>query len=436
MMSGAERVRAGRLTAVVLAGMGVIGGVACGGGGRTPATATPGGGAAAQAVQQPLSGGPYPTIILSQAWFLKDAAGKPKPGPARLEIWRQTPAGWQTTRLEDGESNVFHKPILQSDGSILTIGAEKALLKRWRFTGGTWQQETLWQGGPWGGKFNRLRDIEIGDVDGDGKDEYVIATHDAGVVAVYNPPEGGAAAEVLELDRQPDTFVHEIEIGDIDGDGKLEFFATPSERNRVGHSQPGRVVMYRYDAAAKSYKRTVVDSFEETHAKEILVADVDGDGRQDLLSAVEAQVIDNRMVRPVEIRRYRPGPGGTFKHEVLATVDDKQCRFLVPGDFDGDGQLEIVASAIKTGLYLLDPQKKGGKTTWTVRQFEANSSGFEHAAFAADLDGDGTPELYVAADDQHELDRYVFDKAGQVVKARLGSLESSVITWNMGAGRL
>ena len=33
-------------------------------------------------------------------------------------------------------------------------------------------------GKSWGGKFNRLRDIEVGDVDGDGKDELVLATED------------------------------------------------------------------------------------------------------------------------------------------------------------------------------------------------------------------------------------------------------------------
>jgi hypothetical protein len=390
-----------------------------------------------QPVQQALKGGPYPAIVLSQAWFWKNAEGKSAPGPARLEIWRQTPDGWLATRLEDGQSNVFHKAIVSPDGSILTIGAEKALLKRWRFASGTWTSTTLWERN-WGGKFNRLRDIEIGDVDGDGKDEYVIATHDQGVVAVLKPGQPLSATNPVELDRQPDTFVHEIEIGDVDGDGRLEFFATPSERNKVGVSQSGQVVMYKWDG--QKYQKTVVDSLTGTHAKKVLVADIDGDGRPDILSAVEAQLDDQkRIVRPVEIRRYSLGKAGAFHHEVLATLPDQQCRFLVVADFDGDGRVEIVAAPMKTGLYLLksttDPKTR--ETKWAARQFETNSSGFEHAAFAADLDGDGRPELYVAADDQHELDRYVFDpKTNAVTKTRIGPLDSSVITWNIGAGRL
>jgi hypothetical protein len=141
----------------------------------------------------------------------------------------------------------------------------------------------------------------------------------------------------------------------------------------------------------------------------------------------------------VEIRRYALSKSGAFRYDVLATIDDTQCRFLVPGDYDGDGQIEIVAAAIKTGLYLLDPQKdpKTGRVSWQVKHFESASSGFEHACYAADLDGDGRPELYVAADDQHELNRYVFPRgAGSPVKTRLGPLEKAVITWNIAAGRL
>jgi hypothetical protein len=388
------------------------------------------------AVQERISGGPYPAIVLAQAWFWKDVQGKQRPGPARLQIWRDTPTGWQASRLEDADSNVFHKAI-QRDGSLITIGAEKAMLKRWTLAGGEWKGEMLWTR-EWGGKFNRLRDIEIGDVNGDGRDEYVIATHDSGVVAVYSPASGSTPSRVVELDQQPDTFVHEIEIGDIDGDGIPEFFATPSGRNRLGVSQSGQIVMHKWDG--QGYPRTVVDPLGTTHAKEILATDIDGDGRAELFGAIEAQLdSQGRIVRPVEIRQYWQGKSGAFRHEVIATIPDAQCRFLVAADFDGDGQQEIVAAPIKTGLYLLHRvlDKKTNRATWSVTQFETQSSGFEHACVTADLDGDGRPELYVAADDQRELVRYDYDRAaGTFRRTRLGALEPGVITWNVTAGRL
>ena len=300
-----------------------------------------------EAKQEPLVGGPYPTLLLSQAWFLT-VDGKPKPGPARLEIWRQGPAGWVTTKLEDPDSNVFHKAILNKDGSILTIGAMGAHFKRWRFADGAWTQETLWTES-WGGKFDRLRDIEVGDVDGDGKDEYVIATHDYGVIAVYNPGENGNKPQIIQMDKKADTFVHEIEIGDIEGDGKLEFFATPSDRNKASHSQHGEVVMYKFEGG--TYVRSVVDPGKDTHAKEILVADINGDGKSEVFSVQEA-IIKNKkeLVKPVTIRKYKYTKKGKWKINEIAQITDRQTRFLIAEDFDGDGKKELIAAAMKTGV--------------------------------------------------------------------------------------
>ena len=380
-------------------------------------------------VQQALEGGPFPTVVLAQAWFWKDENGKPKPGPARLEIWRDNGTSWVATKLEDGDSNVFHK-VMFYDGGLLTIAGDKAMLKKWTFADGKWSAETLWSA-EWGGKFNRLRDMEVGDVDGDGKDELVIATHDSGVIAVVNPDEGPAAT--IELDRKADTFVHEIEIGDIDGDGKLEFFATPSDRNQANVSQEGGVVMYRWDGT--TYQKTEVEHFTDTHAKEILAADIDGDGKDDLLAVMEAEIGANKeIVKPVEIRHYLPQKDGTFTHESLATIDDRQTRFLVPADLDEDGQTELVAAAMKSGVWLLD---RGEDGAWKVSNIDRNSGGFEHATQVADLDGDGTPELYVAADDQAELKRYVFNsETGTYDATLLGKLQDSTFTWNMAVGQL
>jgi hypothetical protein len=383
------------------------------------------------AKQEPLVGGPYPSLLLSQAWFLT-VDGKPKPGPARLEIWRQGPAGWVTSKLEDPDSNVFHKAILNKDGSILTIGAMGAHFKRWQFTGGAWKQETLWTES-WGGKFDRLRDIEVGDVDGDGKDEYVIATHDYGVIAVYNPGENGNKPQIIQMDKKADTFVHEIEIGDIEGDGKLEFFATPSDRNKASESQHGEVVMYKYEGG--TYVRSVVDPGKDTHAKEILVADIDGDGKSEVFSVQEAIIRNKKeLIKPVTIRQYKRNKKGKWKISEIAQITDRQTRFLIAEDFDGDGKKELIAAAMKTGLYRINPEG-GGK--WTTTQFDANSGSFEHAIVAADIEGDGTRELYVAADNQQELKRYDWNKKTKTFdKTLIGKLEPKVYTWSVTGGQL
>jgi hypothetical protein len=420
------------LALVALVGSATL--LACGGGEESTtsgtATAKAEDGPCPAPASQPLIGEPRMSLVTGQAWFKDGADGLPVPCPARMQIWRQDENGkWGATTVEDPDSNVFHKIVPMDDGSLVTIGAMGAALKQWRFSDGAWSHETLWEKS-WGGRFDRLRDIEIGDVDHDGKDEWVIATHDQGVVAVYNPEDG--AAGVIEMDQKADTFVHEIEIGDIDGDGKLEFFATPSDRNKVGHSQKGAIMMYQFDGT--QYVRTVVEAKEGTHAKEILVTDLDGDGTSELLGVFEAELGENRTIlTPVQIRQYTIQADGTFTATVLAEIQDEMCRFLVAGDIDGDGAIEMVAAAKKSGLWLLE---NSGDGTWATTNIDADSSGFEHVAKMADIDGDGQVELYVAADDQRTLSRYSWNaETSEFDKTTLGDLPSG-FTWNLEAGKL
>jgi hypothetical protein len=187
--------------------------------------------------------------------------------------------------------------------------------------------------------------------------------------------------------------------------------------------------MYSWNGT--TYERTWVEEQHGTHAKEILVTDVDGDGISEVFSVLEAELDgDKNIVKPVTIRQYSYA-NGAFTGTDIATIEDRQTRFLVPGDFDGDGKIELVAAAYKTGLYLIRP----GDESWSISRFDQSSSGFEHSAWAADLDGDGVMELYVAADDQRELKRYSWnaDKKG-FDKALLGRLDSGLITWNITSG--
>jgi hypothetical protein len=376
-----------------------------------------------------LEEGPFPSLLVVQSQFT-EVDGKPVPGPARLDIVRMRGEGWQEVVVEDPDSNVFHKAMAYTrhDGrkGIVTVGAMKAMLKFWWYEG-EWRSEVLWETS-FGGKFDRLRDVEIGDVDGDGIDEIVVATHDQGVIAVVE--WDGNAWRVDEVDRAEDTFVHEIEIGDVDGDGKKEFFATPSMPNVVGKSQSGEVVQFRWDG--NRYVKSVVERYETRHVKEILAADLDGDGTSTLFSVVEAELEKvggkSRISQPVQIREFTFS-GGEATSKVIVNIKDAQTRFLTWGDVDGDGTSEMVAAAMKTGLWLLR-QDGGG---WKAESFDEDSSGYEHAAIIADLDGDGGNEVYVAADDQKELNRYRW-KDGSLVKERIAPLPDDVITWNLMPG--
>ncbi len=373
-------------------------------------------------------------LALSQFEIGPDGKVLPKPGPARLEWVIRKDGKWQTGALEDPESNVFHKalvyPVPGAAPGLLTLGGNAAAVKLWRGAPGDLVAQPVWRA-EFGGKQNRMRDAEIGDVLGDGRTDVAIATHDQGVVALVLPNPDGSY-EVRELDREPDTFVHEIELGDLDGDGVMEIYATPSEPNRLdGTPQSGKAVRY---TPKKGEPRTIVADLGHRHAKEILVKDVDGDGRDELYVCVEAETegkdADLRIKAPVEVRRYEavtePANGKT-----IATIDDRLCRFLTAGDVDGDGKKEMVAATFRSGVWLLRPGTDPNQP-WKKELVDGKSSGFEHAALLTDLDGDKRDELYVASDDQGELRRYVWKDGRAVAEVLLErKVPGSVLTWNL-----
>jgi len=370
-------------------------------------------------------------LVLALAQFV-ERDGKPVPGPARLEFLAFRQGKWQMSALEDPESNVFHKALAYPSPAgprLLSLAGSAAIVKLWEKTAQGPLGKTLWQK-DFGGKFSRMRDAEVADIYGDGRATIAVATHDQGVVAVLRPQQDGSF-EVVELDQEKDTFVHEIEIGDLDGDGVLEVYATPSEPNRLDDKpQAGKVVRY---VPKLGEGRKVVADLGKRHAKEILVADVDGDGRDELYVSVEGEVGGEGgkdLVSPVEIRRYDAGTPPD-KGALIATLDDRLCRFLTAGDLDGDGKKELVAATFSSGVWLLRPGADP-KAPWKSELIDADSAGFEHAALITDLDGDGTGELYVASDKHKEVRRYTWHDGRPVreVIYKRGD-DRPIFTWNL-----
>jgi len=378
---------------------------------------------AAEPRREALSGGPYPTLVLSQAQFVDkkgpDGRMMPAPGPAKLTIVRQTPDGWETSILEDPDSNVFHKATAYGDG-LLTIGGNQAMLKTWEMQDGIWTENTRWNP-TFGGRFNRLRDYEQADVDNDGKDELVIATHDQGVIVIVHPDEQW---RIEKIDALPNTFVHEIELGDVDGDGDLEAFATPSKPNKLDQHQPGEVTGYRRSDDG-TWVKEIVDAPGDTHAKEILVADTDKDGKAEVFIVWEGAMDKGKLVREVTLKQYRWN-GTAWDSEVAQTLPDRLTRATAAGDVTGNGKVDIVVGTQRSGLWLLEQTADG----WSKRHIDRASSGFEHPVALADIDGDGALEVYVASEDQNELRQYTFTD-GRISKKVIARLNPGDITWNV-----
>ena len=363
-----------------------------------------------------------------KVWAVADRTDL-QPGQVDWEVDSKGFAKTKTYEINGG--NVFHKAMwwepAYGEPGILTISANMPYLQIWRKELGTWEAETLWTAEV-GGKEQRFRDIEVGDVDGDGADELVVVTHDLGAIFVLEQtPDRIEAQEVHRLDER--TFVHEVEICDVDGDGALEFFTTPSEPNQLGGGgedhQSGGVDMFRYEPESGAYVRSEMAHFDELHAKEIFGYDYDQDGRAEIYGAFEGDPENVAII----VFRWDDEAQAMVEGDRIE-VEGPMCRFLNGGDTNGDGVREIIASTNKGGVHAIHHDGRGWVTDKIVPSFISTS--FEHATLVFDWDGDGADDIFLASDDQSRVQRRYWDAdKGRWQQERLMAVDGFALTWNM-----
>ncbi len=379
------------------------------------------------------TGPPSHYYFLGDHWELK-----PVEGVANEDVeWGQSKGKTDTKDYELAGGNVFHKamwfePAFGKPG-ILTISANMPMIKIWRQQGDRWSSQILWSEDV-GNKEHRFRDIEVGDVDGDGQDELVLATHDRGKVFVLEQKADGLEATEVAGRDEP-TFVHEIELGDVDGDGMDEIFTTPSEPNRLdGSHQSGQIE--RIDFEGGQWVVRTVEESTTTHAKEILIADIEQDGQFELYSAMEGEGLGSEEGNAsgdkatTQIKRY-DFTGDSSTGKVLVDLPSKMCRFLTVGDLEGDGRLEVMASTDEDGIFRVSLED--GKWVGRSEVSALQSGGFEHSSVLFDYDGNGTDELFVADDRNKRVVMWWWDKdRGRLRKQELlDRSNTNYLTWGV-----
>ncbi|MHC4715821.1 MAG: FG-GAP repeat domain-containing protein, partial [Planctomycetota bacterium] len=213
----------------------------------------------------------------------------------------------------------------------------------------------------------------VGDVDGDGHEEiisnqcwYRPATGERGEI------DGGVAAAGVGATT-----------GDVDGDGRAEVVG--GEQNGPSDDDGWTLCWYKPGGdLSQPWARHVIHRRHVGHPHDQLVVDVDGDGRDELL------VVGMYVATP-GIYIYKPGPDVTREWTQHVVQTGTSADGTVVADVDGDGRAEILA-----GPYLYKCPPGGPLSgPWLRRDLAPDFREMCRAA-ALDITGNGRCDLIIA----------------------------------------
>lgn len=230
------------------------------------------------------------------------------------------------------------------DGRLDVVGAGWRLgncFKLFRNPGNL--NATEWEGSVIDGGFPGASSVNAGDVDGDGQMDVVATSRDSRMVVWYQAIRANSGLSwrrhVIDLTPSPEPVF--TKVVDLNRDGRLDVVLAWGGYLTIpeGKPRPGSVVWYENAGRAddRVQWRKHVISHELPGAVDVLVADLNGDGREDVAAL-------GWMPGEIAWFDHAGDPAGRWrKHSVKTNYPN--ANQIVAADFDGDGRVDLAAIA-------------------------------------------------------------------------------------------
>ncbi|MFN7941985.1 MAG: VCBS repeat-containing protein [Thermoanaerobaculia bacterium] len=211
-----------------------------------------------------------------------------------------------------------------------------------------------------------VNEATLADLDGDGdqdivvyrvndeEDVYVDWLENDGTPAVGSWTRRNVGWRGLPLFRDYQ-WAYGMVVADIDGDGDLDVAAGLTEVNS-GVDKNGRILWYENDGAAVPgfSEHTIQDWWDERPVRALAAGDLDGDGDLDLAASIPRCDTGGTGYIYWYVNDGSPGNGAWSRHEIDPGLCGPALDSLDLGDFDRDGDLDLLGMEGYSHLMLFE----------------------------------------------------------------------------------
>jgi len=230
--------------------------------------------------------------------------------------------------------------------------------------------------------------VATGDVNGDGKPDIVTANFTANSVSVLlNTTTNGASTPTFS--SKTDFTVGQtpalVSIGDVNGDGKPDIVTANQNANTVS------VLLNTTSNGASTPTFTITTDFPAGGSTDsVILGDVNGDGKPDIITANYSDNTASVLLNTTAIGASTPTFSGKTDFAVGTTP-----IWVAIADFDGDGKSDVVTANqnANTVSVLINTTTIGASTPTFSSKSDFVVGTYPASVTNADINGDNKPDI-------------------------------------------
>jgi len=233
--------------------------------------------------------------------------------------------------------------------------------------------------------------VAIADVDGDGRLDLIVADFLSGTVSLFqNTSSGSALSFAPKVDVATGQGPYNVAMGDLDGDGKPDLAVTNSLSRTMsiflntGH--PGTI--------AFAGKVDIATTSGSDEPNSIAIADLDGDGKPDLVIGNNNINSVNAPVNAFAVFRNTCSIGAVSFGPPVNYYSGNAGNISV-GDLNGDGKPDLMIPGFVNPNGINVYQNTSVPGTISLSNPVGYAEVIPYGPVIADLDGDGRPDLAI-----------------------------------------